>query len=582
MKRYFKIFISLLLVFAMLIALIVPTCAEGATTDLSIFVASDIHYRPQSSLPPIAEVNNLTGETLYSHANTKSMLTYESDGIIDEFLARFEASPAKYLLIPGDLSEDGFWDEHIGIAEKLREFKERTGKKIFIIPGNHDVRTSDSQDRLNLSDFLDIYADIGFDDALEKHEESASYTADLDENYRLIAIDACIYREDGSRISPGLLKWIEKQVLAASQDGKMLIGMVHHSVLEHFGIENIGGNLLCLENYKELATQFADWGIKYFFTGHEHANDISAAVSEKGNKIYDIETGSLITYPNAYREVSFSDMAVKIETKYIDKINTGLLPDGYTGEQLELLENDFPTYSYEYFKAGIKSYAYEIPELTEKLARKFKIENGTAMYNALADAMDMISTALNLPLYDNEGTPEVDSIEEIAQKQGIKIDKSDYKNILDVAATIYAAHYAGDEHLEYNSPEVRILGCGLNAVLLYTSLNIPITIANSLFASIGLPTMGFSIIDNINTTEREPYIKSAVKIVMKEMIEPLSDGIINDISVPGDLNESLEPYGSSHSLEGQTIAISDFKYFLNIILKILTAILKSTANLFFY
>jgi hypothetical protein len=94
--------------------------------------------------------------------------------------------------------------------------------------------------------------------------------------------------------------------------------------------------------------------------------------------------------------------------------------------------------------------------------------------------------------------------------------------------------------------------------------------------------MVFSIIDNLKITEKEPYIKSAVKIVMKEMIEPLLDGIINDISVPGDLNESLEPYGRSLSLEGQTIAISEFKNFLNIILKILTAILKSTANLFFY
>ena len=234
--------------------------------------------------------------------------------VIIEFFRRFENSPAEFLLIPGDLSEDGFWEEHLAIAEKLRDFQKRTGKTIFLIPGNHDIRTHASKNRLDLSDFLDIYADIGFDKALTRHEGSASYTAELNAGYRLLAIDACVYRQDSSEISDELFAWIEAQLQQAKNDGKKIVAMVHHNVLKHFALESVGGTQLCLDRNKDVACLLADHGVKYVLTGHEHANDISTAVSAKGSRIYDIETCSLITYPNAYRMISFSDEAVDIKT----------------------------------------------------------------------------------------------------------------------------------------------------------------------------------------------------------------------------------------------------------------------------
>lgn len=560
---------------ALLLPAIIVAGFGGNEPDLSFFVASDIHYRPQSSLMPVDQNNSLPGDPLFSHTNTKSALTYEADAIIDEFLSRFEASSSKYLLIPGDISEDGHWDEHLGIAQKLRDFKARTNKKIFIIPGNHDIRTSASQNRLDLSGFLDVYSDIGYDETLARHEGSASYTAELEDGYRLLAIDACIYREDGSRISPDLLKWIEEQVTTAKRDGKKLIGMVHHSVLGHFGIQSIAGNLLCIDNYRSNATQFADWGIKYFFTGHEHANDISTAVSKKGNRIFDVETGSLITYPNAYREVSFSDTAVNIETKYIDRIDVSLLPDGYNGAQLSLIENDFPAYSLGYYKAGIKSCAYEIPKATKKLAEKLKFSEGTKEFDALGEVMNTLSEALRMPMYDTEGTPETDSVEEIAEKAGITIERSSYTGVLDLAAAVYSGHYAGDENLDFYSPEFRLLGQSINAVLVYALMNVPVRTANILFNGMNLTDRGFAVSDKIyGTVAKTLYMKSAAKVIFKELIRPAADGIINDWSAPGDLNVSLEPYGEKWALSGLSVAITDFSYFFGIIFRFFAALIN--------
>lgn len=581
MKKAFKASLCILLSVLLLIPVIGVTAK--VQEPLSVWVASDIHYNPPSAMGPIEEQDALPGDPLYNHVNGKGMLTYETDAIINEFLARFEKSSAKYLLIAGDISEEGQWAEHLGIAKILNEFKARTGKKIFVIPGNHDIRTSASGGRLDLSDFLTVYENLGYSDALVRHGSSGSYTAELDSEYRLLAIDACIYREDGSKVSPELLAWIEAQVKQAKTDGKKLIGMVHHNVLDHFGIESVAGNMLCLDNYRENATKFADWGIKYFFTGHEHANDISKAVSEKGNRVYDVETGSLITYPNGYREVTFSGSDVRIKTDYIDKIDVSYLPAGYNQAKLDLIQSDFSAYSYGYFKSSLVSVAYDMPYNTGRIAGSLKIEEGTAAYEALTEVMNNIADALKLPLYDTAGTPAIDSVEEIAKKAGITLEHSDYKNALEIAGAIYASHYAGDESIPYNSPEVTLFRQSFNAALVYALTNIPVSTANSLFAGIGLPLSGLNLQDNLYTpTAKKIYMKTAAKLIFIEFVKPLLNSVTSDTYAPGDLNVTLEPYGASWDLAGRTAIITDTGYVLNIIVRLLGIVLNSVKALFIF
>lgn len=580
MKRPLKSTVCVLLCLALLMPAVF-TAGAGAAEPLSVFVASDIHYRPPNALTPIQENNSLPGDALYHHANTKGMMTYEANAVIAEFLARFEASGATTLLIPGDISENGNWGEHLGIAQILREFKQRTGKKVFVIPGNHDIRTSASGGRLDLADFLEIYADLGYDEALARHEASASYTADLGGGYRLLALDACIYREDGSAVSPDLLAWIQAQASQAQLDGKRLIGMVHHNVLEHFGIESIGGNLLCLDNYRELATQFADWGIKYWLTGHEHANDISTAVSANGNRVTDIETGSLITYPNAYREIEFADSAVTVKTSYVDTLDTGLLPPGFSPEQLSAMANDLPAYSLGFFRAGIQSASYDIPDSTGEIAAMLDITAGTPEYEALDEAMNTLAEAVRLPLYDEAGTPAADSVEEIAALGGVALQASEYANVLDITGDLFARHYAGDESTGFDAPEVLLLGQSLNAALVYTLMNIPVRTANILFAGMGLPGEGFEVNNTIATQAAKlAYMQSAAKVIMREFVEPLFDGIFTDWAAPGDLNVTLEPYGPLQPADGSDVAITDFAYIMKILSGLMKAIFDALQALF--
>jgi len=548
-KKVCKSALGIALVAALVLSLAL-TAGAADNNSLKVFVASDIHYRPYSELTPLKELESQIDDPLYRHANMKSMLTYEADAVIAAFLADAKASGAKYILIPGDLSEDGHWAEHRGIAKILKDFQKRTGIQVFVVPGNHDIRTSASRGRLDLADFLDIYADLGYNRALVRREGDGSYTAELGNGYRLLAIDAIIYRDDASAVSPELFTWIEEQLQQAQRDGKKVIAMTHYSVLDHFLIEGFTGGLLTIDQYRKLATMLADAGVKYAFTGHVHANDIAYADTAKGNRIFDIETGCLLAYPNAYRQVTFGDAEVKIETRYVDKIDTSLLPKGFSKAQLDLMRSDFPKYSFDYHRAAFRSYVDLLPDLTGTLADALNAEKGTVGYELIDMMVRSLTLAVKLPLYG-----EKDSVEAIAKKAGVTLEKSEYKNLLDLAGVIYAGHYAGNEQYPMESLEMRLLGQAVNAVLVTAAV-----------PDIG-PLPGLAA--------RRIYARTPGKAFTNEFVRMLAGGILTDWATPDDLNVTLEPYGATWDMAGNAAKITDLTFAMDIAARVATMASKT-------
>ena len=537
MKKAYKPILGVAL--AMALVLSTAVFAGAAEKELKIAVASDIHYNPYSELTPLAQVD-FTDEPLYGHANTKSMLTYEADAVLAAFFKQVEASGAKVLLVPGDLSEEGHWAEHRGIAKKLEAFQKRSGVKVFVLPGNHDIRTSASQGRLDLSDFLDIYAKLGYDKALVRREGDASYTAELDGVYRLLAIDALVYREDESAVSPELFDWIETQLAQAKKDGKKLVAMTHYNVLDHFLVEGFTAGLLTIDQYRKLSAMLADAGVKYVFTGHMHSNDIAHADTKKGNRIFDVATGSLLTYPNAWRRVAFSDEAVKIETKYVDKIDTSLLPKGFTKEQINLMKKDFPAYSYGYHRAAFRSYAEMIPDLTKTLADALNLAEGSAGYRLAEAIVTSLKNAVDMPLYGETG-----SVEALAGKARVTLEPSDYVNLLDLAGVLYGGHYAGNENNPMESAEVKLLGQSVNAMLV-----------SAFVPKLGrLPDLAAKGI----------YARTPGKLVTRELVRTLAEGILTDWAAPEDLDVTLEPYGAKWEMEGTGVKTTDFTFAMDVL-----------------
>ena len=343
MKQFFSKLTAAVLVLTLLTctaSALPPSGTKSYDPPVNFGVLSDPHFYPE-------EYTNLNSAEYMHDAYCDSKIVGESEAIMRATLKTIAARKAdgtynmNYLLIPGDLTFDGEKAGHIKLASLFKDFERNTGIQIFVINGNHDVNNYDAADyatadgkKINAHDnpglllttpenFRTIYADFGYNQADSCYTPSTgkagglSYAVSLPGGYRLIAIDSCKYSADitsggndikqgDMNITPELLQWVLKQTKEAAEHGEAVIGMVHGSVVEHFNLERVLSKNALIKNYEEISYQLADAGMHFIFSGHMHANDVASIVSADNETIYDIETCELSSFPNTYREASFS------------------------------------------------------------------------------------------------------------------------------------------------------------------------------------------------------------------------------------------------------------------------------------
>lgn len=424
--------------------LCVGVCAEEKN-DLSFAVASDLHYSA-----PEEELEKTNDDPIFWHATRRCEMENETGLIIDEFLNQcVESDDVEYVLISGDLANRGRSrsEDHLVIAQKLRDFEKKSGKEVYVINGNHDASNDQAT---TLARFKEIYAEFGYDHALTTRADDCSYTADLGEKYRLIALDSnheTKSTEDG--MTADRLKWVKEQAELAKEDGRYPIVMMHHNLLDHLPIQRVLSRNFIVKFHFTTAELFADWGIKTVFTGHEHCSDATVYTSALGNKLYDFATTSLAMYPLEYRVVKYNDNEIKYETRSVDKIDYDALTattKGYTDEQIAAMRADLRAFSKGYLKAGVQ-YRLELSLSPEKMG----IDEDSAYSKPIIYAVDKLISLLRMPLCGEN------SLQSIAKEYGIEIPDSDYKTGWDLATDLVAWHYSGGEHFDTDSVEVTTL-----------------------------------------------------------------------------------------------------------------------------
>lgn len=533
-----------------LISAFAGLCASAADTDIPGFtVISDTHFEAAATYGSIADVQNISDE-MYHHTTIQGEMDAESQAILDSFLDTFRSSQDRILLICGDLT-NGRRSDHIALADKLTRFMDETGKRIYVIDGNHDCRATASENRIDYKEFKNIYAGCGYSDALSVDEASCSYTADLGGGLRLIAVDSCIYGKDEGKISDSTLEWVKQQAEQAKKDGVQLIAMMHHSLLPHYTVEPMA------DNYLAVANEFAGLNIKYVFSGHIHANDITQSVSSCGRKIYDILTGSLTTMPNAYRHVEMKSGSVSITTSYVSSIDTPELPQGYTEAQLALISSDFPAYAQGYYDAGVGLWIHRFLGSADRISRLLKIDKTASpqAYAELDRIMSVIESSLELPIYDDGSTPGVvDSLQEIARLGGGDIPAGNMQYFKQDAAAIMGGFFRGDEKLTADSYEIRLLWAVLKsavpyALSRYSGAGGKLTALSAALQSsfgVSLPDLPEAVLSD--TAELNFYSQNSGALI-RTLVDPIIEGISCDAYAPADLNVTLEGYGAASSFD---------------------------------
>ncbi len=330
---------------------------------LKLAVLTDTHYY---------SLKSGSSGSAYEKAKSKSQkLLAESGEVLDSaFEQIIEEKESNILLISGDITADGELTAHEEIIERLRNLKKK-GLRIYVITATHDFRGSGDTNAYDgdktvktpaaTRDMLfDMYREFGPDDAIAVHRESMSYVIQLEDGYRLFALNDDSNLSGKSGFSDECFEWITKQAKKARQDGQFIIAMTHHPLIAPSPIYELIGKGDMLGDYEKRLYQLADIGIQYILTGHTHIHNISVAQSERGNVIYDICTGTPIGYPGVirYLDISPDEKNVKASTTYVKE------PESYKKAGISL-KNVFENQLIGTIKGMIETAGSDIDKLAE-------------------------------------------------------------------------------------------------------------------------------------------------------------------------------------------------------------------------
>ncbi len=446
---------ALLLALIMVCTLITPALAaqdsSSDSIDLKIAVMSDTHY-----LSPTMIKNS---EDYVTDLNSDRKLFTESSQINLELLDAVREDKPDVLLVSGDLTKDGELEGHREFAARLQQVqKDVPGMKVYVINGNHDVRNSDAKNfntasgkavpatRTEPEDFSSVYDFVYSDESITarytppagKESGQLSYVAKPCEGLTLIVLDTCCYSADNTsdnedehetrgEMSPELVAWAVEQIKAAKANGDRVIGMAHHGFIPHFSMEPDVLSMYLVEDYADISTKLADAGLEMIFTGHMHANDIAAMTTESGNTLYDIETGSNLTYPSPMRFVQLREVSGSLiaSVSTLNHIGPITYYNAVSGKSETI--------------ADVTEYGRE-HGLSEDMLKTVAGSYVGSFLKKLSPIETSISKWINERIVSN--------IQGIIS-EGVNIPVSDGKTLLDAVNYIYQSHLGGEDDGNY-------------------------------------------------------------------------------------------------------------------------------------
>lgn len=286
-----------------------------------------------------------------------------------------------------------------------------------------------------------------------------SYLARIDNNLEnknsltLLFIDTSIYscdyeqnHKDGKTnvvgaLDKNVMKWAIEKIDEAKARKDMIFVISHHAFIPNFRDQRLVLGPFIIKNWKEKYIDddprindklpievLADMGVKFLFTGHLHENGTAKYKSVLGNEIFNIQTGSTVTYPLPIRHINilddieeFNGFSVDLKTQLIKSFSY----ENLSGETIKIensiayaLENQLS------LKDVLFNYVHSMaknPMISEMNIKKFLI--------------DRINTALKINL------PKKGYIGEILKfykdKFPIHIEKLGFINIFDADGEMF-------------------------------------------------------------------------------------------------------------------------------------------------
>lgn len=561
LKKSLSIILSLTLVLCS--CLVLTASAKNDSDEFGFAVASDTHY-----VHPVKQAGTtLADEGWVTTFNSESeSLTNQSGFIIDEFLKECAENPkCQFVLITGDLATHGrdYVSEHEAVAAKFRKFEKETGKQVYVINGNHDNAKDMPVDHKK---FTEIYHEFVYDEALSTDEGTCSYSANLNDEYTLVALDTC---DERYRVVPNnditRMDWAVKQIKAAKKQGKKVIMIMHHNLLEHNPFQKLNEKNYVVNTPYSFAGLLADLGVKLVFSGHTHCNNVKSYTSFLGNTIYDFSMSSLGNFPAEYKYFNVTDSKISYETKKINHIDADKLAEvckGFSNEALEMMKNNLQAYTWS------MSYREYSEDLRENISPEtLGVEESSAFYAKLKPVTDTIKEMSDTPIYGKGG------IQEQAAAYGLEIPDSEYKTLNDAMTLAILRCKIGDKRYNLNSNDftvlIRLLAFTVRKSIAATADSDILSGANEMLGKLGYKG---SVADNLLRDFSEKYgfatpeEKEALAIAYG-----LWGGYFSDVDGVENRDGAIPGYAVKEANENQFIVMAKklFKLVIDLLNKII-------------
>lgn len=264
----------------------------------------------------VSDLHIALPETIWDHPS-RFHLVEVSIPAFDSVLAHLTQLDLDFLLIPGDLTQHGEPINHRWLQNRLSQLPFPS----YVIPGNHDIPVLIANEQsISFADFPYFYQQFGYENPQQHY-----YNLQIFPGVRLIGLNSNSYDHQGQQIGQldsQQFQWLEGE-LAAIKDELVLV-MIHHNVVEHLPNQSCHpmANRYMLKNAPELRQLLQRYGVKLVFTGHLHVQDVAYAEG-----IYDITTGSLVSYPHPYRVLEFNRDKLGSESLKVVSHRVESLPD---------------------------------------------------------------------------------------------------------------------------------------------------------------------------------------------------------------------------------------------------------------
>lgn len=123
-----------------------------------------------------------------------------------------------------------------------------------------------------------------------------------DGKFTVLALDVVQSNVEEGHVLGGQLHfstwdWLEKLASFARPNGEatLMVATAHHSLIPHWDMEEDITTGFIMYNWVEVSDFLADYGVRYVYTGHQHANDTVSRISFNGNQITDMESSAHVS-----------------------------------------------------------------------------------------------------------------------------------------------------------------------------------------------------------------------------------------------------------------------------------------------